>query len=98
MFGQLFGKYLVKEKIINEVALENILSEQDKIRVKLGMMAVADKMITQEQADEINKIQMEQDKRFGDIAIEKKYLTESQVKDLLHEQGNPYMQFLQVLV
>lgn len=98
MFGQLFGKYLVKEKIINEVALENILSEQDKIRVKLGMMAVADKMITREQADEINKIQMEQDKRFGDIAIEKKYLTESQVKDLLHEQGNPYMQFLQVLV
>ncbi len=98
MFGQLFGKYLVKEKIINEAALESILSEQTKIRVKLGMIAVADKIITQEQAEEINKIQLEQDKRFGDIAIEKGYLTQLQVKDLLNEQGSPYMQFLQVLV
>ncbi len=98
MFGQLFGKYLVKEKIINEAALESILSEQTKIRVKLGMIAVADKIITQEQAEEINKIQLERDKRFGDIAIEQGYLTESQVKDLLNEQGSPYMQFLQVLV
>jgi len=98
MFGQLFGKYLVKEKVLDEATLQDILSEQTKIRAKLGMIAVADKLITQEQAEEINKIQIEQDKRFGDIAVEKGYLTESQVKDLLNEQGNSYMQFLQVLV
>ena len=54
MFGQLFGKYLVKEKIINEAALESILSEQTKIRVKLGMIAVADKIITDRKSTRLN--------------------------------------------
>ena len=98
MFGQLFGKYLVKENALDEETLKKILAEQSKIRVKLGVIAVADKLITQEQADEINRIQQQEDRRFGDIAIEKGYLTEQQISELLDKQGNPYMQFLQVLV
>jgi len=35
---------------------------------------VAEGYMTKQQADEINRIQAVEDKRFGDIAIEKKYL------------------------
>ena len=98
MFGQLFGKYLVKENILDEETLNKILSAQLQIRVKLGVIAVADKLLTTEQADEINRIQQQEDKRFGDIAIEKGWLTDAQISELLEKQGNPYMQFLQVLV
>lgn len=98
MFGQLFGKYLLEQGVLDEDALKTILDEQSKIRVKLGTIAVADKLITQEQAEEINHIQAEQDKKFGDIAVEKGYLTDKQIGELLEKQGNPYMQFLQVFV
>lgn len=98
MFGQLFGKYLNEQGVLDKETLDTVLKEQSKIRVKLGVIAVADKLITQEQADEINRIQAEEDKRFGDIAVEKGYLTEEQVGSLLAKQGNPYMQFLQVFV
>ena len=98
MFGQLFGNYLMKEGAIKEAELKDILAEQSKARVKLGVIAVAEKMLTEEQAEEINQLQMQMDKRFGDIAIEKGYLTEAQLDELLSKQGSPYMQFLQLLL
>ncbi len=98
MFGQLFGRYLVEHGVLTEDVLKDVLEEQSKIRVRLGVIAVADKLITPEQADEINRIQAEEDKRFGDIAVQKGYLTSEQVDGLLAKQGNPYMQFLQVFV
>ena len=82
MFSQLFGKYLV---------------EQSNARVKLGTIAVADGMMTEKQAEEINHLQTQMDKRFGDIAVEQKYLTEDQVSLLLKKQGNVAMKFYQLL-
>lgn len=98
MFEQLFGNYLVKEEIISKEELKAILSKQLETRVKLGVIAVANKLLTEEQAEEINQLQFQMDKRFGDIAVEKGYLSQEQVEELLLEQGNPYMQFLQLLL
>lgn len=61
----------------------------EKGEVKLGLIAVSEKLLTQEQADKINRKQALEDKRFGDIAVEMGYLTESQVSRLLQLQGNP---------
>ena len=98
MFGELFGRYLVEEKIIDDSTLSNLLKEQAKTRVKLGMMAVAEGLCTKEQADEINRKQQKEDKRFGDIAIESGILSEGQLEKLLEKQGSPYMKFIQILV
>lgn len=98
MFEQLFGQYLVREKALKEDELGEILSKQAKTRVRLGVIAVADKFLTEEQAEEINRLQLQMDKKFGDIAVEKGYLTHEQVEKLLGEQGNPYMQFLQLML
>lgn len=98
MFGELFGRYLVEENVIDEPMLSKLLKEQAETRVKLGMMAVAEGLITNDQADQINKKQQTEDKRFGDIAVEIGALTEAQVDSLLAKQGSPYMKFIQILV
>ena len=67
----------------------------DKTRVKLGLIAVSERLITEEQADEINNKQAMMDRRFGDIAISLGYLTPVQVERLLALQGNQYMRFCQ---
>ena len=53
--------------------------------------------MTQEEADKVNRLQAVMDKRFGDIAVEKGYLTEGQVEALLKKQGNAYLAFAQAL-
>ena len=98
MFGELFGRYLVGENVIEESTLTTLLKEQSETRVKLGMMAVAEGLITDAQATEINHRQQKEDKRFGDIAIETGALTNAQLDDLLARQGSPYMRFIQILV
>ena len=70
----------------------------DKTRVKLGLIAVSEKLMTEKQADEVNLKQQMMDKKFGDIAISLGYLTEVQVERLLALQGNEYMRFCQSAV
>lgn len=98
MFSQLFGKYLVEKGVISQQDYKDAVQKQLNVRVKMGTIAVADGLLTEEQAETINKLQKQFDKRFGDIAIEKELLTEEQVAGLLKKQGNPYMQFLEVLL
>jgi CheY-specific phosphatase CheX len=43
-------------------------------------------------------LQASMDKKFGDIAVEKGYLTDAQVQRLLGLQGNTYLTFLQAVV
>lgn len=96
MFINLFGKYLINKKILNDVQLQSIRKEQSRTRVKLGVIAAAEKLLTEKQAEEINRKQALMDKRFGDIAIEYGFLTLEDVAHLLDQQGNPYMQFVQI--
>lgn len=98
MFSQLFGKHLVKKGVISKEEYKDAIQKQLGVRVKLGTIAVAEGLLTEEQAEMINNLQKQSDKRFGDIAVDKQLLTEEQVADLLKKQGNPYMQFLEVLL
>lgn len=98
MFSLFFGRYLIEKNRITKSQYDSILEYQRSIRVKLGLIAVAEKVLTQEQAEEINRLQATMDKRFGDIAIEKGYLNELQVQVLLGLQGDPYLAFTQSVV
>ncbi len=97
MFAQLFGNYLIEKSILKKDIYQQIIDKQKSVRVKLGTIAVAEGMLTLEQAEEINRLQRTQDKRFGDIAIEKGYLTSQQMDALLSKQGNAYLQFVQLM-
>lgn len=97
MFGHYFGNYLVKNGVITQEQLDAILKSQKSSRVKMGLIAVSEKMLTARQTYEINMLQVTLDKRFGDIAIEKGYLTPDQVNKIISLQGNPYLLFIQNL-
>ncbi len=98
MVEYILGNYLVETTKITKEQLSILLQKQDSVRVKLGLLAVAEGMMTLEQADEVNKLQAIMDKRFGDIAVSKGYLTEDQIGKLLKMQGNTYMTFIQTLI
>ncbi|MEE0687076.1 MAG: hypothetical protein UEA60_10575 [Lachnospiraceae bacterium] len=98
MVEYILGNYLVGSGKISSEQLEVVVEQLDKIRVKLGLIAVAEGMMTLAQAEEVNRLQSVMDKRFGDIAIEKGYLTDDQIGNLLKAQGNTYMSFVQSLV
>lgn len=95
MFTNLFCKFLVSKHIISEDDFFAIKMEYNKTKVKLGLIAVSEKIMTAQQADQVNRKQQRLDKRFGDIAVEMGFLTNAQVDRLLALQGNAYMQFCQ---
>lgn len=97
MFGLYFGKYLVDQNVITKEECDSIIEKQKNARVKLGLLAVETKLMTQAQADEVNTLQTLMDKRFGDIAVSKGYLTDEQVGQLLKKQGDAYLQFVQTI-
>ena len=48
-----------------------MFDRQDKIHVKLGMIAVSEGYMTKAEADRINNSQMSVDEKFGDIAVKR---------------------------
>lgn len=98
MFYLLFGKYLAEKNIISSTAINEANKKVSDSRLRLGLIAVAEGLLTQDQAEEVHHLQAIKDKRFGDIAVEKGYLTSDQVGHLLSMQGNTYLKFVQALV
>lgn len=97
MVSSIVGHYLMDKGLISMEQFRDLLADQGKTRVKLGLIAVAEGLMTQDEADKVNRLQLVMDKRFGDIAVEKGYLTEGQVASLLKKQGNAYLTFAQAL-
>lgn len=98
MFYLLFGKFLSENNILSNDAINEANLKVSDSRLRLGLIAVAEGLLTSDQAEEVHRLQALQDKRFGDIAVEKGYLTKSQVEHLLSMQGNTYLKFVQALV
>ena len=55
MVEYILGNYLVGSGKISSEQLEVVVQQLDKIRVKLGLIAVAEGMMTLAQADEVNR-------------------------------------------
>ena len=97
MIASIVGNYLKDVGLLSEEQLHDLLAEHRKVRAKLGIIAVAEGLMTQDEADRVNRLQAIMDMRFGDIAVEEGYLTDGQVETLLKKQGNAYLAFAQSL-
>lgn len=98
MFGIYFGNYLQNKGVISKEQYFELLEEIKTSRLKMGLLAIVNGMMTEAQAEEVNQLQQMQDRRFGDIAVDKGYLTEEQVSSLLKMQGDQYLLFVQALI
>ncbi|MCR5773390.1 MAG: hypothetical protein K6G87_19385 [Butyrivibrio sp.] len=98
MFDRMLGYYLVEQGRLTGEQIDQVYDKQAKSRARLGVIAVAEKLMSIPQAEQINSLQATHDKYFGDLAIEMGYLTPEQVTKLLSEQGNEFMAFSQAIV
>lgn len=98
MFDRIFADYLVEKGKLSAQNVEAIFSTKEERRACLGVIAVSEKLLTVEQAEEINQLQAIYDKKFGDIAIENEILTAEQVDRLLDLQGNAFLAFIQAVI
>lgn len=98
MFDRIFGEYLYKKGKLSQEQLGSIFEDENGVFVRLGVLAVSERFMTEEEASEINHMQSGSDRRFGDIAIEKGYLTPTQLDSLLKRQGNSFFHFLQAVI
>ena len=97
MFSQFFGNYLLENQKITAEQYESCMNYIKANRVKLGLIAESEGLLTSSQVMELNYLQVQSDERFGDLAVKKGYLTESDVNYLLGLQSNPYLLFVQAL-
>jgi len=98
MFDRIFANYLVNTGMLKETDLDSIFATQDEKRARLGVIAISENLLTIDQVEEINQLQAVYDKRFGDLAVEKGYLTDEQVSRLLFLQGNSFLTFIQSII
>lgn len=98
MFGIYFGKYLMDQGIITGKQYSDLVENTKNSKVQMGLLAIETGLMTEEQTKEVNLLQQQEDKRFGDIAVEKGYLMDADVTDLLDRQGDSYLLFIQALL
>ena len=97
MIANIVANYLVEKGRISVDQSRAIFDELKRVRAKLGLIAVHEGLMTEYQADTVNMLQATMDKRFGDLAVDKGFLTENQVQELLRKQGDPYLSLAQAL-
>lgn len=97
MVSSIVGHYLMDKGLISMEQFRDLLIEQRKTRVNLGVIAVAEGLMAQDDVDRVTRLQAVMDKHFEDIAVEKGYLTKGQAASLLKKRGNVYLAFAQAL-
>lgn len=97
MIANIVANYLVNKGLISVEQYFGLFEELTKVRAKLGLIAVHEGLMTEYQADTVNMLQASMDMKFGDLAVEKGFLTPLQVQELLKKQGDPYLSLAQAL-
>jgi hypothetical protein len=98
MFSQFFGNYLRKRGCITLEQMREVLSLQDSVRVKLGVLAIDAGYMNAAQVEEVHNRQSKIDKRFGEIAIDMGILDEEKLSLLLGQQNKRHLFISQALI
>ncbi len=86
MYSQLFGSYLLRKNAVTPEQLQAALSRIETSHIKLGTLAIHKGLMVASEVDQVCFLQTREDKRFGELAVEKGFLTDEQLGDLLKSQ------------
>ncbi len=98
MYSQFFGNYLLQKNAVTTEQMVDALSRLEDTQITLDTLAIHKGLMA---ANEIDAVCLEQEKTgksFAEIAIEKEYLTPSQVNDLQQTQVPDYLLLGQALI
>jgi hypothetical protein len=93
-----FGEFLLYEGKIDAYELDSALHYQKVEHVALGVLAVQEKYLTEQQLRIILKSQRGRGGLFGEIAIELNFIKRDDVGALLKMQGEKHIRIGEVLV
>jgi len=95
---EFFGQFLVKEGAITVEALREALDLMGTENLRLGQVAVEQGLLSESEANDINREQRYTDKPFGSIAVKLGLITEVQLRDLLKVQNQRRVRIGEALV
>ncbi|MDE7476596.1 MAG: chemotaxis protein CheX [Lachnospiraceae bacterium] len=98
MINRLFGNYLVEKQKLTQEQLDSLLPVQKDFKAEVETIAVINKVLTSAAAQELLGKIDKNNERFGEAAIEAGYLTDEKLDELLNEQSNVFMKFVQSLL
>jgi len=81
-----FGQFLLQRGRITGEQLQEAITFQEQTNLPIGVLAVVEGFMKQEEADRINLLQRVTDKRFCELAEEQGLLTSEQTEELLELQ------------
>ena len=97
MFVQFFGGFLLNKGIVSTDQLIDAMKKESTAHIQLGTLAMHASLMTAEQIEDDRIAQTHTDKRFGELCVDKGYLTEEQVNELLSMQYPKYLLLGQIL-
>lgn len=97
MFVQFFGGFLLNKGAVTRKQLIDAMEKEATSHIQLGTLAMHAGLMNAEQIEEVRIAQTHTDKRFGEICIDKGYLTGDEVDELLESQYPKYLLLGQVL-
>ncbi len=95
---EFFSQFLLVEEIVEAAELNKALESLEVSDQRVGSLAVAAGYMTEKQASDLNKEQIQRDLPFGLLAIEQGLLSENQLQNLLSRQSQQHMQLGQILI
>lgn len=98
MFSQLFGSYLLNNKIVTPEQLKDALDYQKTVHLKLGVMAVNSGFMSADDVNAVHNMQSKVDKKFGELAIDMGFLDKEKLEILLSTQKSGHLLLGQALV
>ena len=97
MFVQFFVFFLLNKGVVITYQLIDAMKKEFTAHIQLGTLAMHASLMTAEQIDDVRIAQTHTDKRFGELCVDKGYLTEEQVNELLASQYPKYLLLGQIL-
>lgn len=97
MFVQFFGGFLLNKGAVSKQQLIDAMKKESTAHIQLGTLAMHASLMDAQQIEDIRIAQTHTDKRFGELCVEKGYLTEEQVNELLASQYPKYLLLGQIL-
>ncbi len=98
MYRISFANYLLKHELVTPAQLRDALVHRKNLRPRVNMLAVLSNEISSEQAKKLETLQEETGKRQEELAVEKGFLTESQLKHLQAEGNKDHLLLSQALL
>ncbi len=98
MYNQFFGNYLFSKGYVTKEQLLPALIHQDSELVRVSTLALYSGLMSPAEIENITKLQLKNEKKFSELAMENAFLTQDQILELLDAECPSFLKLGQILL